>query len=75
MSRYDALWAWIAQNGTDRFTLSFADIERIVGFPLNHAFLSCKKELLAMGWKVVKISMKEQTVLFERLPPNDQVSP
>ena len=46
MSKYDALWSWVYENGTDRF----------------------KKELPAYGWQVVKISMKEQTVLFERLP-------
>ena len=68
MSKYDALWSWIHENGSDRFTLSFDDIGRILGFPLDHAFLRFKKELPAYGWQVVKISMKEQTVLFERLP-------
>ena len=68
MSKYDALWSWVRENGSDRFTLSFEDIGRILGFPLDHAFLRCKKELPAYGWQVVKISMKEQTVLFERLP-------
>ena len=68
MSKYQALWDWIRENGDDRFTLSFDDIGRIVGFPLDHAFLRCKKELLAEGWRVVRISMNAQTVLFERLP-------
>ena len=68
MSKYDAPWSWVCENGTDRFTLSFDDIGPILGFPLDHAFLRFKKELPAYGWQVVKISMKEQTVLFERLP-------
>ena len=68
MSKYDPLWSWIRENGTERFTLSFDDIGRILGFSLDHAFLRFKKELAAYGWQVVKISMKEQTVLFERLP-------
>lgn len=68
MSKYDALWGWICENGTERFTLSFDDIGRTLGFPLDHTFLRFKKELAAYGWQVVKISMKEQTVLFERLP-------
>lgn len=68
MSKYDALWSWIRENGSDRLTLSFDDIGRILGFPLDHVFLRFKKELPAYGWQVVKISMKEQTVLFERLP-------
>lgn len=68
MSKYDALWSWVRENGSDRFTLSFDDIGQILGFPLDHAFLRFKRELPAYGWQVVKISMKEQTVLFERLP-------
>ncbi len=66
MSRYDALWKWIAANGTDRFRLSFAEIGKITGFPIDHSFLGFKKELPAYGFRVGKISMKEQTVEFQK---------
>ena len=67
MSKYDALWAWIQENGTDSFQLTFAEIEKIAGLPIDHSFLTCKKELTAYGYRVGKISMKVQTVAFQKL--------
>ena len=67
MSKYDALWAWIRENGTDSFYLTFAEIEQIVGVSIDHSFLTYKKELMNYGYKVGKISMKEQTVVFQKL--------
>ena len=64
MSKYDPLWNWIKENGTDRFSLTFAEIEKIAGLPIDHSFLTYKKELPAYGFEVKKISMKEQTVFF-----------
>lgn len=67
MSKYDRLWSWIKANGTGSFKLSFAEIEKIAGLPIDHSFLTYKKELPEYGFKVGKISMKEQTVSFEKL--------
>lgn len=64
MSKYEPLWKWIKENGTDNFKLSFSEIESIIGFPVDHSFLTYKKELYEYGYTVKKISMKEQTVLF-----------
>ncbi len=66
MSKYEALWNWIKENGTDSFRLSYVEIEKITGLPIDHSFLTYKKELLEYGYKVGKISMKEQTVAFEK---------
>ena len=66
MSKYDPLWKWIAANKTESFKLSWAEIEEILGFPIDHSFLNYKKELLEFGFHVQKISMKEQTVLFQK---------
>lgn len=66
MSKYTPLWKWIEENGTDCFKLTYAEIERILDFPIDHSFLTYKKELLKYGYKVGKISMKEQTVSFEK---------
>ena len=68
MSKYEPLWRWIAENGTDRFTLTWAEIEALAGVPLDHSFLNDKKELLSYGFRVGKISMKNQTVAFRRAP-------
>lgn len=67
MSKYTPLWQQIAQNGSSPCLMTFSQIENILGFPIDHAFLTFKKELTEYSYRVVKISMKAQTVLFERL--------
>lgn len=67
MSKYEALWKWIAENGSDRLQLTYAQIEEISGIPIDHSFLTFKKELPSYGYRVRKISMKEKTVSFEKL--------
>ena len=64
MSKYDPLWKWIQNNGTDKFSLTYAEIEEIAGLTIDHSFLTYKKELTEYGYKVEKISMKEQKVMF-----------
>lgn len=67
MSKYDPLWTWVRENGTDRFKLTYEEIREITGFPIDHSFLTFKKELPEYGWKVGRISMKEETVAFEKV--------
>lgn len=67
MSKYDALWEHVQKSGEGSFQLSFEEIEKIAGIPIDHSFLRYKKELTEYGWQVGKISMKEQTVLFQKL--------
>lgn len=67
MSKYETLWKWIRDNGRDSFKLTYAEIEGIAGAPIDHSFLKYKKELLEYGFCVVKISMKEETVMFQRV--------
>ena len=64
MSKYDALWAYIQGRSEEKLILSFAEVERIAGTPLDHSFLKYKKELAQYGYAVGKISRKSQTVLF-----------
>ena len=66
MSKYEPLWKWIRENGTDSFKLTFEEIEKIAGIPIEHSFLNYKKELLDYGFKVGKISLKGQTVAFSK---------
>ena len=67
MSKYEPLWRWIKENMENDFVLTYDDIEKIAGVPLDHSFLTYKKELSEYGFKVGKISMKNKTVAFERL--------
>ena len=67
MSKYNSLWEWIQKYGDDKFSLTYAEIEKIAGLPIDHSFLTYKKELIGYGFKVGKISMKEQKVMFEKV--------
>lgn len=67
MSKYDPLWKYLQQNDADSVKLTYCGMERVLGFPIDHAFLKFKKELTAYGYQVGKISMKEQTVMFEKV--------
>ncbi len=66
MSKYDALWTYIAGCGQDDLTLDFEEIKKLAGVPVDHSFLTCKKELLKLGYRVEKISMKAKTIKFVR---------
>ncbi|MGN1132150.1 MAG: hypothetical protein ACI4RL_04540 [Ruminococcus sp.] len=67
MSKYDPLWEYINETGTDSLKLTYGEIEGIAGLPIDHSFLTYKKELLEYGYKVGKISMKDKTVSFEKV--------
>lgn len=67
MSKYDSLWRYVREQKEKRFQLTFSQINEIAGVPIDHSFLTYKKELLAFGWRVGKISRKEQTVQFEKV--------
>lgn len=66
MSKYQALWEYIQTINAEKISLSYSEIEGLLGFPIDHSFLRYKKELTEYGWNVKKISMKEQTVIFKR---------
>lgn len=67
MSKYDKLWEYVFKDGRDQFTLSFEEIGRIAGVPIDHSFLTYKMELAVYGYQVEKISMKAETVAFRRI--------
>ena len=64
MSKYDALWKYVSEEGKNSLKLSYAEIENVAGVPIDHSFLTYKKELIEYGYRVGKISIKEQTVEF-----------
>ncbi len=67
MSKYNTLWEYVQNSGCPTLKLTFAEIERIAGVPIDHSFLTYKKELEEYGYQVGKISTKAQTVLFHKL--------
>ena len=67
MSKYDSLWEYVQKKGSQSFKLTCEEIQDIVGIPLDHSFLNYKKELTEYGYQVGKISMKEKTVIFNKV--------
>lgn len=67
MSKYSHLWEYVCKKESQSFKLTFDEIKKIAGIPIDHAFLKYKKELVGYGYQVGKISMKEQTVIFNKI--------
>lgn len=67
MSKYEPLWDYIKENQKDNYTLTYEEIKSILGFEIDHSFLTYKKELKNYGYQVSKISMKEKTVIFNKI--------
>ena len=67
MSKYNSLWEYVQSNGKQSFKLTFEEIQNIAGIAIDHSFLKYKKELIDYGYEVEKISMKEQTVIFNKI--------
>lgn len=67
MSKYQLLWNYLKDNNKDNYKLSYEEIRNILGFEIDHAFLTYKKELKDYGYEVGKISMKEKTIIFNKL--------
>ena len=67
MSKYNPLWEYVKSSGQSLLKVKFEEIEKIAGVPVDHSFLTFKKELAEFGYTVEKISLKEQTVLFRKV--------
>ena len=67
MSKYEPLWKYIKDNKKENYKLTYEEIKNILGFEIDHSFLKYKNELKDYGYRVEKISMKNKTVLIERL--------
>lgn len=67
MSKYDSLWKYLKENNKENYKLSYEEIKNILGFDIDHAFLTYKKELKEYGYEVSKISIKEKTVDFKKI--------
>ena len=67
MSKYNSLWEYMQSNVNQSFKMTFEEIRDIAGIPIDHSFLKYKKELIDYGYEVEKISMKEQTIIFNKI--------
>ena len=67
MSKYEPLWKYIKDNEKSEYIISYEEIKNILGFDIDHSFLTYKKELLEYGYEVTKISIKEKYVLIHKI--------
>ena len=66
MSKYEPLWNYVKEKEND-FILNYEQVEKILGFPIDHSFLTFKKELTNYGRQVGKISTKNKNVKFIKI--------
>ena len=67
MSKYSSLWEYVKKNNSQSFKLTFEEIKDIAGIEIDHSVLKYKKELNEYGYQVGKISLKEKTVIFDKI--------
>lgn len=67
MSKYEKLWEYIKDKNEDKYILSYDKIKEVLGFSIDHSFLTYKKELMEYGYKVDKISIKEKKVYISKI--------
>ncbi len=66
MSKYEPLWRYLSKNNKDYYKLTYEEIKNILGFDIDHSFLTYKKEAINYGYEVLKISIKEKNIIFNR---------
>ncbi|MBQ6269689.1 MAG: hypothetical protein IJK61_06140 [Bacteroidetes bacterium] len=67
MSKYEPLWKYLKDNNENNYKLSFEEIKNIIGFEIDHSFLTYKKEAKDFGYEVGKISLKEKSIIFNKI--------
>lgn len=67
MSKYEPLWKYLKENDKDGYELSYEEIKDILGFDIDHSFLTYKKEAREYGYEVGKISMKKKTIVLNKM--------
>lgn len=67
MSKYNSLWKYLKDNNKPSYKLSYEEIKNIIGFDIDHSFLTYKKESKEYGYEVSKISMKEKAIFFNKI--------
>lgn len=67
MSKYSPLWQFLKNEGNETYQLSFEEIKGILGFEIDHSFLTYKKEAKDFGFEVEKISLKQKTVKIRKI--------
>ena len=54
MSKYEPLWKYLKDNNKENYKLSYEEIKNIIGFEIDHSFLTYKKEKKNLDMKFIK---------------------
>lgn len=49
------------------YELTYSEIKHILGFEIDHSFLTYKKELKEYGYEVDKIRLKDKKIIFNKI--------
>lgn len=55
------------ENTKDNYKLSYEEIKNILGVDIDHSFLKYKKEAKEYRYEVSRISMKQKTIILNRI--------
>ncbi len=66
MSKYDKLWQYLKEENKTEYVLPFEKVKEILGFDIDHSFLTYKKEAKEYGYEVFKILLKEKCVFIKK---------
>lgn len=81
--KYRALWAWLQQQSDPTVTVSFGDIEGVLGFGLppssrrhlphwyGYDNTAVGRAIRDAGWRARRVSLDTERVTFERQPADD----
>lgn len=67
MSEYKPLWDYLKENKKDKYEMTYEEIKNILGFNIDHSFLTYKKELKKYGYEVKKISLKNKLIIIVKI--------
>lgn len=67
MSKHQLLWEYLKNNQKEKYQLSFEELKNILGFEIDHSFLTYKKEAKEYGYEVAKIKIKEENIIFNKI--------
>lgn len=67
MSKYEPLWKYLKEKNEKNYILTYEEIRNILGFDIDHSFLTYKKESKEYGYEVGKILLKEKKIIFKKI--------
>ena len=81
--KYRPLWEWLREQREPSVTITFGEIERVLGFPLppssrrhlphwyGYDNTAVGRAIRDAGWRARRVNLETETVTFERQPADD----